>query len=131
MRREFLLPEDDTNFLEALNHDWETIVSSGNWVVIKNYPIPEGYNVKEAAIALKIETGYPVSQIDMAYFHPALSRLDGKIIGALTSINIDGKQWQRWSRHRTAINPWRVGIDNVSTQVGLVENWLELEFKKR
>lgn len=131
MRKEFVLPEGDVEFLNASGYEWETIISSGNWVVIHNYPIPEGYNVKTSCISLKIETGYPASQIDMAYFFPPLSRLDGQMIGALVPTNIDGKQFQRWSRHRTGINPWRVGVDNISTQIGLVENWLESEFKKR
>lgn len=131
MRRQFHLPEEDVEFLEASGYEWETIISSGNWVIIHNYPISEGYNIKLSSVALKIETGYPVAQIDMAYFYPHLSRTDGKGIGALAVMNIDNKQWQRWSRHRTGINPWRVGVDNISTQMGLVDNWLQSEFTKR
>jgi hypothetical protein len=39
------------------------------------------------------------------------------------------KRYQQWSRHRTAQNPWRPGLDNVCTHLLQVNNWLEREFK--
>ena len=35
---------------------------------------------------------------------------------------IDGRTYQRWSRHRTAQNPWRVGVDGLDTHVFLIED---------
>lgn len=128
MRRQFTLPEEDNEYLSFSRYSWETINQSGNWVIIHDYPVPEGYNVSNVSVALKIETGYPTSQIDMAYFHPQLSRKDGKAIGALTIIGFDGKHWQRWSRHRTPVNHWRVGIDDICTHLAFVTHWLEREF---
>lgn len=132
MRRQFQLPEEDTNFLESLGTPWEMIVdSSMHWVVIHDYPVCPGYNLEKVAVAIKIETGYPRSPLDMAYFFPALYRLDGKGIGATSVQPIDGKHFQRWSRHRTGANPWREGIDDLSTHMGLVSFWFEQEFKKQ
>lgn len=64
----------------------------------------------------------------MVYFFPALQRSDGKAIGGLTPHTILGQQWQRWSRHYTPANPWRVGEDDLSTHLTLIDHWLRREF---
>lgn len=133
MRRDFALPEQDTDFLDANTLKWETIRDgSGMWVIIHNYPIPVGYNHSVVNLALKIESGYPVTQIDMVYFNPALHKNNGNgnPIRALANQNIEGGTWQRWSRHRTGENPWRVGLDDISTHLQMVKYWLERELVK-
>ena len=131
MRRDFPLPESDVTFLDSLGLPWETLKDSGHhWLIIYGYPVPAGYNVEKADIAMRLE-GYPVTQIDMAYFFPFLSRLDQKQINNLTPYPIAGKQWQQWSRHRTSNNPWRVGIDDISTHLMMFDDCLADEFKKR
>ncbi len=118
-------------FLTKLGLQWEAVrCSTGDWIMIYNYPVPAGYNVSVVTVGLKIDAGYPVSQIDMVYFFPALSLISQKGIGAITPANIDGKIWQRWSRHRTGENPWRPGLDNISTHIHMVNSWLERELKK-
>jgi hypothetical protein len=131
MRRQFNLPEEDTDYLNSSGYGWEVIAEAGNWVIVHDYPVPDGYNVSTVLVALKIETGYPTTQIDMAYFFPQLCRKDGKAIGALTIMSLDGKHWQRWSRHRTGENPWRVGVDDICTHLAFVTHWLEREFQIR
>ncbi len=132
MKRQFQLPELDVVYLEDLGLPWEAVNDGGmQWVVIHNYPVPPGYNVKDVSVAVKIETGYPRAQLDMAYFYPPLTRLDGKGINAITIQIIDGKQYQRWSRHRTGVNPWRDGVDDLSTHLTLVSYWFEQEFLKQ
>ncbi len=132
MRRQFQLPEDDLVFVESLGLEWDAIIDKGmHWIIIYDYPVPSGYNVSETTVAIKIETGYPRVGLDMAYFYPALSRLDGNAINALCAQQIDGKTFQRWSRHRTPSNPWREGIDDLSTHMSLVSFWFEQEFLKR
>lgn len=132
MKRQFQLPEQDLAYLDGLGLQWETVSDGGmNWVVIHNYPVPPGYNVNEVTIAVKIEAGYPRAQLDMAYFFPALSRQDGHPINAITHQSIEGKQFQRWSRHRTGQNPWREGVDDLSTHMTLVSFWFDQEFLKR
>jgi len=132
MRRQFQLPEEDVIFLDSLALEWETINDQGmQWVVINDYPVAKGYNLDKISVAIKIETGYPRSPLDMAYFFPALQRLDGIAINALSGQAIDGKQFQRWSRHRSGSNPWREGIDDLSTHMSLVRFWFEQEFIKK
>ncbi|WP_241750766.1 E2/UBC family protein, partial [Vibrio vulnificus] len=69
-----------------------------NWLIIKDHPLPEGYQVNKADVALLIPPSYPAAEIDMAYFFPALQRLSGRPIGAITTQAIDGRIFQRWSR---------------------------------
>lgn len=136
MRREFVLPEQDADFLENCSYNWETINDAGaNWLIIHDYPIPEGYtNAENIALtkvnlALMIAPGYPVAQIDMVYFEQEL-RIPNKNIGAIAWQRLLGKNWQRWSRHRTGENPWRPGVDDISTHLQMVTYWMERELKK-
>lgn len=131
-RRQFYLPEEDVEFLEGQELGWDTVLdSSGSYVLIHDVPVPEGYNHQTVTAAIRIESGYPQTQLDMVYLYPALLRSDGQQIGALCDQSIDGKIFQRWSRHRTMENPWRPGIDNLATHMGLVSYWFEQEFTKR
>jgi len=98
--------------------------------VVRRFSIPEGYNVAEADLFLRIEASYPDTQIDMVYFSPGLSLKSGRGINALSDEHFDGKPWQRWSRHRTQENPWIAGIDNVERHLLLVREWLERERRK-
>lgn len=127
MRREFDLPEADREFLDARGRLWETILNGQRWLLVGNYEVCSGYNHAEVTVALSIESAYPDSQIDMAYFFPALSLSSGRAIGALTDQPIDGKSFQRWSRHRTPQNPWRPEVDCVATHLIQVDEWLRRE----
>lgn len=132
MRKDFQLPQDDVIFLDRLGLPWETLNDQGmQWVIVHDYPVATGYNLKKVSVGIKIETGYPRTKLDMAYFYLALHRLDGKSIKATSVQAIDGKQFQRWSRHRTEANPWREGVDDLSTHLALVSFWFEQEFIKQ
>ncbi|QHT71839.1 hypothetical protein GXP67_01185 [Rhodocytophaga rosea] len=126
------MPEEDEDFLNKSGLSWETILEgSQKWLLVYNYPLPVGYNIDKADFALRIDACYPSTQIDMIYFSPHLSRRDGKIINNLTTLPIDAKTWQQWSRHRTSENPWEPGVDNVSTHIELMLYCLKQEFNKR
>lgn len=130
-RRQFSLPADDAAWLESSGLNYELVSEVGLLrVVIYDLPIPTGYNVSKVDANVRIEPGYPDAQIDMVYFHPRLCRNDGRAIAAICDDPFDGKAWQRWSRHRTPANPWRPGIDNLSTHFALVESWLARELNK-
>ena len=130
-RRQFDLLEEDETFLKEYGLPWETIVDGSRWVLIHKFKTPPGYNHEYVTAAIRIETGYPNAQLDMVYFYPALARTDGKPIGATDAKQkLDGKEYQRWSRHRTSENPWVAGRDGLGTHVILIEDWLEREFEK-
>jgi hypothetical protein len=100
-------------------------------VLIHEFPAPRGYNHATVTAASRIETGYPNTELNMVYFLPAIARVDGKTIGATEAQQqLDGKIYQRWSRHRTGANPWKIGRDHIGTHVVLIEDWLDREFEK-
>lgn len=131
VRRQFDLPEIDREHLESRGVPWDALQDGGlQWLLIHELSIPTGYNVESAMTALQIPQSYPDAQIDMVYFHPHLARGDGKPIPNLTEQPIDGKSFQRWSRHRQGETPWRVGVDDVGTHLVLVDEWLRRELRK-
>src|SRR6185312_5956926 len=131
MRRDFRLPAGDEAYLSHLGNPWEAIRDAGlPWLLIHEFGAPEAYSQPLVTVAILVTPGYPDAQLDMAYFHPALSRKDGVGINAICIQGLDGKPFQRWSRHRTPANPWRPGVDDVASHLELVRYWLEREFKK-
>jgi hypothetical protein len=130
-RREFQLPDEDEDFLNDRQYDWETVVDEeSQWLMIHGWTLPPGYSESGVSVALLVPPSYPDGQIDMMYLRPAVARLDGKAIGALADQPIRGETWQRWSRHRTAENPWIMGTDNVSSHLTLVDDWFKREFER-
>lgn len=125
-----LLPEDEA-FLNKNYPMWESLKEGGTgWILLHKFKVPAGYNVEETTVAFMIPPSYPSTEFDMMYFYPALQRKDGQPIGALSQQGLDGKIFQRWSRHRNA-GEWRSGIDNLETHVLSVQAWLIDELKKR
>ncbi|RTL31967.1 MAG: hypothetical protein EKK47_06100 [Burkholderiales bacterium] len=130
-RRDFSLPAEDMEWLELGGKRYELVTEAGvQRVVIYELSVPPGYNVAATSAHVKIEPGYPDVQIDMVWFHPALTLTSGRPISAVCDESFDGKSWQRWSRHRTGTNPWRPGLDNLATHFGLIEEWLARELRK-
>jgi hypothetical protein len=130
MRRQFKLPQGDEEFVNSLGLEWETVTENGNWLIIHNYLIPDGYTSNRVSIGINISSGYPDTKLDMVYVYPALSLCNGKAIGAVAVHNLDGKSWQRWSRHRTSENPWRPGVDDLAGHLTLVSHWFKRELGK-
>lgn len=131
-RRQFVLPADDVEYLDGLGLRWEVIAGGPQGcVLVHDVPVPAGYTVPAVCLAVQLEAGYPRSILDMVYVYPALQRTDNQEIGALCPMHLDGKQFQRWSRHRTGANPWRMGIDNLGTHIEQARLWFEQEFVKR
>ncbi len=129
-RKAFSLPAEDVEFLDSKGLLWETLAENGlKWLIIYDYPIPTGYNSSTVDLALQITPTYPTTEIDMAYFFPQLTRNSGRPISCITQQGIDGRVFQRWSRHRKP-GDWRPGLDDVSTHLMLVENWLEKELTR-
>ncbi|MES2784700.1 MAG: multiubiquitin domain-containing protein [Pseudomonadota bacterium] len=130
-RRQFTLLKADAEYLDGLGLCWEAVVEGGvQIVIIYSWPLPVGYNVSSADVHVRFSSGYPDTHLDMAYFAPALSRANGRTINAVSALTFDGRQWQQWSRHRTSNSAWRPGIDDLSTHMSLVEDWVAAELRK-
>lgn len=125
-----LLPED-LSYLSLFPKVDYLSINGINWLVFRSHSIPKGYNVETADIAIMIPNTYPVGELDMIYVHPPLNRVDGKPINALANQEIEGKSYQRWSRHRTVNNKWNPEIDNIESHMDLMISCLIEEFKKR
>lgn len=126
-RREFRLPEDDEAYLDSLNLRWEAVRDDKvRWVLLHDHPLPPGYSQSSAILAIRIEGGYPPGALDMAYFLPHLTRADGKPIIKVSSVAVEGKEFQQWSRHYA----WQDDVDSLATHHLHVQNWLEAEPKR-
>src|SRR5262249_38554591 len=122
MRHQFTLPEGDEAYLVARGLVWETIVENGaRWLLIHNFPAPGGYNYAKVMAAVKIETGCPDPQLGMVYSRPALARLGGRPIGALSSPVLGGGTWHPWPPRRTPQRPSRPGGGPVRPCLALGE----------
>ena len=131
LRRQFLLPAEDVEYLDATGMPWETVNSGGQCVILHNFPIPDGYTVPTTRLLVRLPSGYPRVPLDMVYVYPALRRADGQPIGALTPLILDGTAYEQWSRHRTSVNPWRMGVDSLVSHLEQAKVWFEQEFDKR
>ena len=123
LRRDFrLLPNDEAG-LTTRGFLWETILDGGHrWLLLRNYTLPEGYTVAETTIALDVPPSYPTAEIDMFYCAPHLACPNGRVIPQTqVHMTIAGVSYQRWSRHRGSIAPWRPGVDSVLTHLALVD----------
>lgn len=123
-RREVMLPEDDQDFLDANFPGWETVIDGAMpYLILKQFPVPEGYNHTVVQAAIHITSGYPNAPLDMVYFSPDLACNSGRPITALAVQTILGQPWQRWSRHYG----WRAGVDNLILHIERIRTWLDLE----
>jgi hypothetical protein len=129
MRRQVALPEEDVDLLDGSDLVWETITDSqGRWLLIRDIPLREVFVSEPTSVAIQIPSGYPSTALDMAYFSPPIRRKDGSTIPCTEATQVvDGSSWQRWSRHYTPANPWKVGAYNVFTHYLLSQSWLERE----
>lgn len=125
-RREFDLSAADQTFLDSLKLHWDAITHGGRlWIVVLGIPLPVGFQVGVADVAIEIAAGYPTSQLDMAYFYPPLALADGRPLNCVDAIEqLEGKGWQRWSRHRVGMSVWVPGVDDLEKHFAYVQDWL-------
>lgn len=130
-RRDAPTLDHDRAFLDGYGLSWEIIIDGSTWVMLYDFPLPPGYSTSTVTLAIRVEGGYPLAQLDMFYMFPRVHRLDGKPIRQAAVIQMIGsREFQRWSRHRTADNPWMAGRDSLETHIYLVEEALAEELAK-
>lgn len=129
LERAFDLPAEDVEHLDARGLRWETVREGrSQWLLLCGFPVPHGYNVTSATLGLMIPSSYPSAPLDMFWLRPFLTLASGRSLAQTQSrAAIRGMSFQRWSRHRSAENPWRPSIDNVATHLGIVEECLARE----
>jgi len=130
-RRDAPTLDHDRVFLDGYALQWEIIEDGSIWILIHNFRLPDGYSESHVLLAIRLEGGYPLSALDMFYVFPQVRRRDGRPIAQANVVqHIDGRDFQRWSRHRTPDNPWVAGQDSLETHIYLVEEALEAELMK-
>jgi hypothetical protein len=123
--------EQDEAFLNSLGLHWEIIVDGSIWILIHDLPLPAGYTASQVVLAIRIEGGYPFAPLDMMYVFPRIQRTNGRLIPQADAVQrIDGKDFQRWSRHRTPDNPWIPGQDSFETHFYLMEECFTAELAR-
>ncbi len=127
--RDFALLDIDEAHLDRLGLRWETIIEANrHWLLLHDYPLPVGYTVTHTKLALEIPPTYPGAQIYGFYAHPPLALGCGRTIestqlrGVLLGVEFHG-----WSRNRGPASPWNSAIDNVVSQLALVDAALAKE----
>ena len=117
-----LLPKDECGLRER-GIAWTTEVHAGRrWLMLHDMSLPAGYDASAVTIAVEVPLAYPMAQLDMFYCYPGLLRLDGQPIPQTqVTETIGGRVFQRWSRHRGQLAPWRPGVDSVLTHLALID----------
>ena len=123
-----LLPSDDEGFRRRGFAPRRVVESGRRWLIFDVYPLPKGLSPQAVAIALEIPPSYPRAEIDMFYCHPEVRRDDGRAIPQTEAREtIEGRSYQRWSRHRGAQSRWDARADTVLTHLTLVDGALAVE----
>ena len=123
-----LLPSDDEGFRRRGFAPRRVVEGGRRWLIFGGYPLPKGLSPPAVAVALEIPPSYPRAEIDMFYCHPAVRRDDGVTIPQTGAKEvIEGRTYQRWSRHRGAKSRWDARTDTVLTHLTLVDGALAAE----
>lgn len=128
-RRDFALLDADTDYLDRLKLQWETVEESDQrrWLLIHRYPVLDGYTVSHTLLALEVPPPYPAAQIYGFYAYPPLQLVSGREIPSTQMRGtIRDKEFHGWSRNRGDA-AWNPALDNVVTQLALVEAALAKE----
>jgi hypothetical protein len=115
------LPEHDVQYLAEREITYEIVIDAGMvCVLLPNWKLPDGLNLAETTVLLRLAAGYPDVAPDMWWCSPAVRQADGSIIRATDlAEHYCGRGWQRWSRHFTA-GQWKSGIDGLESYIALM-----------
>lgn len=129
-RRDFYLPDEDSQFLDNLGLVWEAI-QDGNarGVVLYDFLMPVPFRPDALNMKFNIPLDYTGgAALDMFFTDQHVTRSDGKGIERLTESNVfDNKKWWQWSRHYPKNTKWRPGINSLATHISYVQHILNQE----
>lgn len=115
------LPEADALFLTSREMAYD-VQSESNMtcVVLRDWPLPQGYDHATADLLLRLPAGFPDVPPDMWWFCPGIKLVNGPPIPATEVIESHlGRNWQRWSRHFNS-GQWKPGIDGLESFLALI-----------
>lgn len=120
------VPPADSSYLEERDLSHEIVIEAGAvCVILRDWPLPPGYDQPAADLLIRLPPGYPDVAPDMWWFDPAIHRIDGQEIPATQSVEHHaGRDWQRWSRHFAA-GQWQSGVDGIESYLALIRREVE------
>lgn len=84
---------------------------NADWVIIKRWLLPGGWNKPEIAVLVRIPPGYPITPPDNFYADDDLRLADGRVPGnASPNCTFGDRQWLQFSYHVEAAD-WRPQAD--------------------
>jgi len=119
------LPERDREYLVNRDLTYREVTDNHKGMVLIGFPLPIGlYNLSQADILILLPPGYPDLPTDMFYLFPwvTLVQTGKNPTTADQPFQLEGKSWQRWSRHN---NEWRIGVDGIHTSIVRMETALK------
>lgn len=120
-----MLPATDETFLteRALAHSIH-VESGMTCLVLPQWRLPDGYDLKIVDLLLRLPSGYPDLPPDMWWFDPPIHLASGVTVPATDAMeHYLGRTWQRWSRHFEH-GHWKSGIDGLESYVAIIREEL-------
>jgi hypothetical protein len=92
-------------------------------IVVRGYPLPEGYSTASTTLLLRFPLSYPNGQPDMFWTDPETTLADGRSPqGADVVEEHLGRPWRRFSWH---LQRWNPGTDDLKTYLEFVNTGLK------
>jgi len=117
-----MLAPTDEQYLRSKDLEFEVSIDQGLiCVVVKNYPLPSGYDRPSTDLLLRLPAGFPDAQPDMFWCDPPIRIASSAIFPQAADLmeSYLGRTWQRFSRHLN-VGAWTPGTDNLGTYMSLV-----------
>jgi hypothetical protein len=117
------LLESHLDVLRDRGLEVEVHPESGGWVfvVIRKYPLPDGYSKNHADLLLKVPPPYPNGSMDMFWVDDDLRLANGTLPSSTTIEHYLGRNWLRFSWHP---QNWHPSRDSILTFIAFVERRL-------
>lgn len=118
-----VLLQEDRDYLARKGFAYETF-EHGQFLglVIKDFPLPPGYQIARTNLLILLPGGFPVTAPDMWWCDPWVKLANGTDpVNANVSELIGGRMWQRFSRHFGA-GPWVAGRSGVESYITLIKS---------
>lgn len=123
---ESALLKSDAQYLELKGYEYSANQESNGsiLVVIHDFPLSEAYTPTSCDLLIKLPPAYPNANPDMFWTWPDVKLRSGAWPRSSEVHEVlNGRPWQRWSRHLTA-SAWRPGRDCVRTFLAVVRREL-------
>jgi hypothetical protein len=121
-----MLRPADEEYLARLGLPYEATQEGGMIaLVIKEWPLPEGYEPPAVELLVRLPPGFPDAPPDMYWCNPPV-RLAGSGAYPQAADLFEqhlGQQWQRFSRHLPP-GAWQPGRDSLESYLALIRTEL-------